>query len=238
MLIIVSSTISPISNMMNLSLRNREEREKQYYDAIKKLLYCNQISKIVVCDNSNSHVPKEELLKEASANNKQIEFLAFEGNHAEVEQRGKGYGEGEIIDYALKNSSLIAGESWFIKITGRLYVKNMDSVLKRMNQKTNYLQTMYMNTRRKVMDTRFYACTIESYDKYFRNLYKEVDDANKLYIEKLFAQKIMNSDIHYRNMPVYPKIGGQSGSSGVEYQLSTGKYILKNVMSHLNLLKV
>ena len=220
------------------SLRNKEEREQQYYESIKKLLYCNKISKIVVCDNSNSHVPKEELLKVADSNNKQIEFLAFAGDSAQVEQRGKGFGEGEIIDYALKNSSLIAEESWFIKITGRLYVKNMDSVLKRMNKETNYLQTMYMDTRKKVMDTRFYACKIESYNKYFRDLYKEVDDANKVYIEKLFAQKIMNSDIRYRNMPVYPKIGGQSGSSGVEYQLSKMKYILKNVMAHLNLLKV
>lgn len=142
------------------------------------------------------------------------------------------------MDYVLKHSQLIQGEEWFVKLTGRLQVVNLDSILKKVNQQTNYLQTMYMNTKKKVIDTRFFACTIKDYNRYFRDLYKEVNDSQKIYIEKLFAQKMMNSDIVYKNMPVYPNIAGQSGSSGVEYKLPLVKYCLKQIMCRLNLLRV
>lgn len=238
MLVIVTSTIKPVKNIAKLSLTDIGERERQYEESIHNLLHSKYVSKIVVCDNSNHSVDKEKYCQVASVKSKEIEFLEFEGDTASIQLQGKGYGEGEILDYALKNSQLIREEKWFIKLTGRLMVDNLDCILKRVNQRTNYFQTMYLNTKKKVMDTRFFACTISDYNQYFRHLYKEVNDSEKSYLEKLYAQTIMNSDFEYRNMPIYPKIVGQSGSSGVVYKLSFARYCMKDIMCRMNLLKV
>ena len=47
-------------------------------------------------------------------------------------EQGKGYGEGEIIEYALKNSAFLHSEREFIKLTGRITIENLDAIIRKM----------------------------------------------------------------------------------------------------------
>lgn len=52
-----------------------------------------------------------------------MEFISFQGNQA-APTRGKGYAELQLIDHAMRTSSLIAVSDVIIKCTGRLTIGN------------------------------------------------------------------------------------------------------------------
>ena len=56
---------------------------------------------------------------------KEFEWISFQGNTTKTQEKGKGYGEGEIIEYAINHSQLLAKSKMLMKLTGRFYVKNM-----------------------------------------------------------------------------------------------------------------
>lgn len=59
-----------------------------------------------------------------------------------IELCGKGYGEGEIIEYGLKYSELLRGAAYFCKLTGRLKVENINRFTKLAKMDKSYFWTM------------------------------------------------------------------------------------------------
>ena len=88
--ILLTGCINP-NGMPFTQLTDTSDRQKQYVDAIHYYIN-NTDCKIVFCENSNTDI--NTLFK-----NKQdrLEILTFAGN--QDKQRGKGYGETEIIEY-------------------------------------------------------------------------------------------------------------------------------------------
>ena len=72
-------------------LTDTNERLKQYADAIHYYLETTN-NEIVFCENSNTNIFP---LFENDKNNDRLEILTFPGN--KEKQKGKGYGEAEII---------------------------------------------------------------------------------------------------------------------------------------------
>lgn len=106
-------------------LNNQEERRRQYIEALEYYL-SNTNYKIVFAENSNTDI-SYAFSKEIEAG--RLEYLTFKGN--KYKSRGKGYGECEIIEHALKHSSIIGNKKHLriVKITGRLVVKNIKHVV-------------------------------------------------------------------------------------------------------------
>ena len=55
-----------------------------------------------------------------------LESLSFTGNEKRIASCGKGYGEDDIIEYALKHSDLLKEATYFCKLTGWLKVDNIN----------------------------------------------------------------------------------------------------------------
>ena len=106
-------------------LTDVSERLKQYIECIEFYLCKTSINKIVFCENSNYKFDSRALYELAKKNNKLLEILQFNGNYSQIVDRGKGYGEGEIIEYALQNSKLFLQSKYFVKVTGRLDRKSV-----------------------------------------------------------------------------------------------------------------
>lgn len=80
----------------------------------------DRFKKIVMVKNCATAINLNVLKELADEHGKDFEFLnAPESPKAAL--RGKGYGEGEIIRYALGNSRLLGEANCFYKITGKLY---------------------------------------------------------------------------------------------------------------------
>jgi hypothetical protein len=231
--LIITGTVSPSNDVYALKLKNQNERMEQYISSIRYYILNTKIKNIIFCDNSNTYSNEIDNLKEiARTKNKNFEYLYFLGNTQKVIEQGKGYGEGEIINYILDNSQIIKYIKTIIKVTGRIKVKNLNLLLNLSKKNINYFNTIYTNLN--ICDTRIYIINIEDYKKYFINGYKNVDDRNRHWLEHEFKDIIKKNNIKYKLFPILPNIDGISGSTGEKYKDSK-KYYIKKILSKFNM---
>lgn len=114
--ILLTSCVNP-NGMYETNLTNKDIRYKQYCLSIDYLLKTTKLN-IVVVDNTNIDYSQR-------FSNSRLEILYFDGNHFN-RSYGKGYGEVEIISYALKKSTFISKSNYIIKLTGRTPLINID----------------------------------------------------------------------------------------------------------------
>lgn len=238
MLAIVTGTISPAPQMSHLILRDVGERLKQYEESLRFLLCSEAFKKVVFCENSNYGTAELSYLTDIAAENGvELELLSFQGNEEKACIHGKGYGEGEIMDYVFSHSELIRTETYFVKLTGRLKVDNLKSIVSRIN-----LQSTYFNisnyTLRDFYDTRIYGMPISQFRDYFLDFYDRVMDEQGMFLETVYTQILHDHNIKVLNFPRYPRIVGVSGSSGVVIGYTEWKCKIKDVLSRLNFYKV
>lgn len=223
MVLLITCTACPNPNVYQLKLTNKNERIRQYKECLRYYINCSYIHKIVLCDNSNVHREIfEQEIQLAKMKKKELEVMAFQGDTDEVLKLGKGYGEGEIVSYALKNSSLLAGDNYFIKLTGRLIFLNIDQIVRKLDISNG---TVYINNSigTNCIDSRIYGMPIEKYEAIFMDAYKNVDDKKGKYLEKVLFDRILEYKLSTRNFPKYSRIKGIAGSSGYIYVDTTLK---------------
>lgn len=227
--LLVTGCISPASDMKNLTIQNIEERYKQYIDALTFYITKTKVKNIVYCDNSNYGVNKE-ISRIARQYDKNFEWLSFTGDSKSAAKYGKGYGEGEIIEYALLNSKIIKTCSVLVKVTGRLKVLNIDSIIQYSYGKNHFF---YITNRfdKKFIDTRFYIISKNDYINNFMKQYKNVCDGENNFLEHVFAKTIIEGKIDYRHFILEPNISGFSGTNGKEYGSSKLKICTKTFLN-------
>lgn len=235
MLAVVTGTLYPKASVFRVNLSDAEERLKQYAECLRFLSESREVTKIVFCDNSGCFDLMEKL-KVMNGDIQNAEYLCFKGSD-DVVKYGKGYGEGEILKYVWNNSELLRTETEFIKITGRIIIRNLDMVIQKMKPEINYFNTVRPFTRDGQIDTKFYKISKESFEKYFLDVYKQVRDQENVYLEHVYYNVIKNEKIKHRNFSVYPVYEGVSGSIGTSYGSAKWKYFIKNLLSKINLYK-
>ena len=230
MVLLITGTVYPDKEMTSLAIKDHSERLKQYKETINWAIKKINIGKIVFCDNSLC--PKEEFeiyKKKAIQNKKEFEYLTFMGNKEKAIKQGKGYGEGEIIEYVLINSQLFQDEDYFVKITGRLRVRNINKILPSMKA---IVRINMFNSER--VDTRLYGMPVTIYKRFLIHAYYNVDDNNGYYLEHAFTDALKKNDILSKNLSRYPRYLGVSGSTGRTYSSDEFKCIFKDVLSIAN----
>jgi hypothetical protein len=170
---------------------------------------------IVLCDGSgydfSKMISEDDHLVQAN-----IEVLFFQNDSARVRDKGKGYGEAQIVQYALENSKTLARHPFFSKCTAKLFLKNYSEITMRFSGSINiekgYLSIMSTNFND--CDTRFYITSKEYYRRHLLDSYHFVDDPKGIYLEHVFAQKIKESGVSNVDFRCKPLLQGYSGTSG------------------------
>lgn len=208
--ILLTGCINP-NGMPFTQLIDANEREKQYINAILYYLD-NTDCEIVFCENSNTDITP--FLNINTAQNR-LEVLTFSGN--QNKQRGKGYGEAEIIEYALLNSSYIQNNCIIIKITGRLIVNNICQIIKSITCKHDFVTCLF-HSDLKFADSRIFCATTTFFREFLNN--KElINDYKNAFFEHVLASTVLASSIHFMPYIEEPLITGISGSTGKQYPL-------------------
>lgn len=238
MLAIITGTIRPNNQVGHLVLKNETERLQQYKDALLFTIQSGAFSKIVFCENSSYGTECfNDLKKEADKCAVDLELLSFAGNNEAVLKYGKGYGEGEIMNYVFANSSLLSKEMSFVKLTGRLKIVNIKKICKKINPDKCYFN-IPNRTIRDYYDTKLYAMPTAVFDKYFRKIYDKVRDDEGTYLEKVYTGVLEKQRIQVKNFPVYPRVIGVSGSLGYDYTYTEWKCRIKDIISFFGGYKV
>lgn len=213
--LLLTSCINP-NGMKFTVLQNKEERKKQYIEAIKFYL-ANTKFKIVFCDNSGEDLSE---LKTVEGKGR-VEILSFKGNVFD-KSLGKGYGEFGIVQYAITNSRFIREASLVIKLTGRLVVDNICEVLKvnrwlLLNPRKFVFATLIME--QKAFDSRCFFASKDFFLHYFVNQPNVINDSKNYYFEHYLYDIIKNlhEDYVVSDFVMPLSINGVSGSTGIVY---------------------
>ncbi len=231
MVLILSGTINPVDGMDYLEITDDRVRLGQYIDSARFFICNTNIDKIIFCDNSNSLFPELIKLKEdAKEYGKTFEILSFQGSNDMIVEYGKGYGEGQIMEYVLMNSKVLMGEDYIVKLTGRMILDNINVLSRRLNTDKAYINACVIAGER-VTDTRIYAMPIVIFQKYFINAYTQVNDKKGYFLEHVYADIIKSNQLQFLNFPRYPRIVGVAGTSGHIYAYKKWKCLIKDIIS-------
>lgn len=215
-----------------LKLRDTQTRLADYLASIARWIDESDFGSIVFCENSGYSHSYEDLVERARAAGKRLEVLSYRGNEG-AQLYGKGYGEGEIIKHALEHSSLLKDKKSFYKATGRIFVRNINSILERDAGKP----TIFIHfTSWKYVDTRFFKCDIAFFKERLGDAYKEVRDRERVSIERIYKSRLRGL-----GLPVFsefPDIVGMCASSGEAYDFSGARLGLSSLLLRLGLYNV
>jgi hypothetical protein len=214
MILLLTGCINP-DGMTLTSLNNPEERKEQYKNAIRYYIAKTSFP-IVFVENSGTDI--SVLFKDAILSGR-MEYLTFFGN--QNKNRGKGYGECEIIQYALNHSNIIktTNDKRIVKITGRLIIKNLNIIIwTHQLLSTKSTTICAINSKLSFPDSRFIIAS-ESFYRDFIKRKNTINDSKGVYFEHVLLQTIIEEK-KYSFSPFYimPIIDGISGSTGQKYE--------------------
>ena len=211
--ILLTGCINP-DGMKFTSLNDTEERGRQYIQAIRYYLTSTNYP-VIFCENSGTDI-STHFLEPISTN--RLECITYQGNQEKT--RGKGYGECDIIEYAIKHSQFIHSQAnlRIAKITGRLIVQNIRTILS-LHQAFSSKHTTFcmINSDLSFPDSRLILAHIDFY-KAFLSYKEKIDDANGYFFEHALCDMIKsNRTFPFSPFFICPQVIGISGSSGKAY---------------------
>lgn len=203
-------------------------RLAQYLKAMDFYIEYSSLKRIVFCDNSDFEYDYKEICKKAESRNVKLEILRFKGRGELAIEKGKGYGEGEIIDYVLKNSILINDSDILVKVTGRYIIRNMERILQNCKNETIYFNLSGMGLP--YINTSFYVVPNRFYKQHLKDVFYSVDDKRHHPLEWCFFRELHKEEVVFKCFKRYPYIIGIGGTSGQKLQENIIKYYIKNFL--------
>ena len=229
MLLLLTGTIDPsVFNNTNVKITAAHERLEQYVSSIKEYIDTEFFSNVVFVENSGADFPLEEIQQYALAKHQNFELIQIKTDVAKTIELGKSYGEADCIEQGLLKSELAKKEEYFVKCTGRVFVKN---IVKLCGKKQNVNRFLFRDD----MDwcyTLIFQMNIEEYKAHFFRSKEICDERKGIDIEKAFYKIIMEDNIKFRSFRSYPNVDGVCGTTGTMYN---EKYVMKNFFTKLGL---
>ena len=204
----------------SVSLKDKDARIGLTLQSIQQWLAISPDLRLAICDGSNYDFSGVVLERFPGAN---IECLFFQNNSQMVGIYGKGYGEGEIVNYAIANSAYLKESDYFAKCTAKLWVENFFNCLSNWNG-TCLLKGYFADvfsfkpTRFDYIDTRFYLVSKLFYTQYLASTYLDVGGKRGLSLEHCFRNVILDNGFHKVLFNVPPVICGVGGGTGTYYK--------------------
>lgn len=216
--ILITACVNP-GEMINTKLIDSGIREKQYKDVLTFYLE-NTNMDIVFVENSNTDFSQDFMYYIDIG---RLEYIAFAGNQICID-KGKGYGEANIIKYAFDTSNKIKEADYIIKITGRLKITNINHLLRYTNKvlkKNNKYIIAQISNKYDFVSTQFFVAHKEYFNKYLFNDIQQINEVKGIYLEHIVANNVKswtNSHNKFRLFISPFKIEGVSGSTGDVYK--------------------
>jgi len=204
----------------SVALKDPAQRISHTLESIEKWLAVHPDIRLVICDGSGHDF--SESVNRAFPDSS-IESLFFDNDRQLVERHGKGYGEGEIIKYALLNSAFLRDADWFAKCTAKLWVDNFLDCLREWNEfllcRAYFADVFsFKKTKLEYIDTRFYLVRKSVYLKYFSAAHLKVGEAYGKSIEDNFLQIVLGNNLERVLFASPPVICGVGGGAGKYYK--------------------
>ncbi|MEI7456244.1 MAG: hypothetical protein WCK93_05920 [Nitrosomonadales bacterium] len=204
----------------SVALKDQESRIRLTLESLDKWLLISPDMRLVICDGSNFDF--SSIVQDKFPNAK-IECLYFQNNMELVRIHGKGFGEGEIVSFALEHSVFLKDADFYGKCTAKLWVENFLDCLAQWNGlfvcKGVFSDVFsFKKTQFSYIDTRFYLVNKSFYLKNLATAYLNVGGEQGLSLEDCFKDVIIKEHLSRVLFSIPPVICGVGGGSGKYYK--------------------
>lgn len=221
--LLLTATIE-VENKNIVKRNDTKTRLEDYKIALKKWLTCQKsISKIVFVENSGYPLDElREIAKNNNPQNKNVEFISLK--YSTAKDKDSSMGEIRSIEYALNNSKILEESREFVKVTGRIFVKNIDAIIRELPNRFAVVSKlsenlMYLDSTICIFNKLVYLEYINPY--VVEQMQRETGQID---FESVYARAV-----HYlleKNYPWYPFshepiLSGMSGAKNISY---AGRY--------------
>jgi hypothetical protein len=216
------TSVLVLTSAVNVSAPNtfiieKNQRVRRVTLAVKMFQNVYPTMRIVVCDGSGYDFGPD------LGANPNLEVLSFNYDANEVILRGKGFGEGEILRYAILHSIFVGTAESVVKLTGGLFVSNLAACVKDSQDIQFYPKTIgkipFFGFRIHQIDTRLLLFSKSAYWSYLSEIHLQVRDRDNYFLEDAYFDAFLSKDLFDKKNIIRraPKFQGISGSTGYEY---------------------
>jgi hypothetical protein len=219
--VLLTATIFP-EDMPFLKRADPVVREADYRWALKGWLDGTGYDTLIFCENSGASLNHlEEYARQVNRHKHRVIFLSAPKSPG-ARELGKGYGEMEIIQYALDNVPTIDPRQLIVKVTGRLRAANATRLLRRLELMQG---DIFCSLRAKLTqaDSRLFAITSECAREHFFPRKSDISDHKARYIEHALGDAVHSTILGggtWSPLPCSPLLFGHHGTSGERFGYS------------------
>jgi len=200
-------------------------------DSVRLWRLTPHVASVVVCDGSGYDLAPAISAMPMPSHAAPFEVLTFANDSEMVRKRGKGFGEGEILNYALTHSETLRSAASFAKCTGKLWVENYADCSRQFNGNASFDFAGFLRLRQ--IDTRFYIVSRNFYSSHLATAYQSVSDSSGYYLEHAFKSALSGFKLAEYVMLPTPRIRGVSGSTGLHYSTNRIRGVLRDYRSRV-----
>lgn len=172
------------------------------------------VKKIVITDATGQTLLDDQEVLMLNEMGVYVEQIYYFQNKDLVIRKGKGYGEGALIKFALQNSEFLKGATNFFKCTGKVYCRNFSEIFN-MVQQNNIQNIFWRDALDNSVDTRFFYTSKNFAENFLIPAYENVDD-RKNHTSEQCVLKVTNEHLK-QGASIRPMLSGFSGSLNKPY---------------------
>lgn len=206
------------------------ERKEDYLQAFRAWLSLDCDADFLLCENSNADLAS---FREVAMNrpcDAKVRLLSFPGN-AGAQDRGKGYGEIEILRYAFDTLPELKDYRYIVKVTGRYRVMNGVMLIDRIRRMSaDIICDVHRNLTH--ADTTLFAFRPSVALDYLLPYQEEIDDHHGAYVEHLTARcvhRTLLANGSWAPLPCTPHFVGVSGTSNTVQHNTLRRHIKQGI---------
>jgi hypothetical protein len=233
-ILLLSATIN-CENTPFLVRQDPAIREADYKWAIKGWMSIEGYDTFVFCENSGADLSKLE--KYATSINRfqhKVIFLSCNKNAGACE-RGKGYGEMEIIRHALDSMTDLAPEQTLLKVTGRYRARNAQRLLSQLG--TTQAEILCSISKKLTWsDSRIFGITVRCAREHLLSRQTALNDFEGKYFEHVLADAVHGAILageKWLPLPCDPELYGVTATAGTTFGYSPLSRIKAKVKQYL-----
>lgn len=225
---VLTSTLKPASSVFHLKRSQLETRRVDYLSSVDRWSQgsLDAWGEAFLIDNSPDL--SSEQWEEFAAQVKLRSRGAIQAVHVDVQPDlispvlQKGREEAKLLDAAVISLQQ-RGITYFGKVTGRLFVSNLNRVIP--SDRSEGISAAISN-RLHLSDTRFFAMTLSEWSAHYTGMEKDVDEEAGVMLEHVFARRTMTAvgaGSTFASMSRLPRFVGMSGSMDIDYGSLTNR---------------
>ncbi|WP_415320922.1 hypothetical protein ABXT63_00220 [Candidatus Pelagibacter sp. Uisw_092] len=211
--VILTACIKPV-NMPFVERVSEIDRLIDYKETFTK--WCNNqlVDKIIFVENSGYDLSFFKN-KAAEFPQKKIEIISSNLNNSFEKKLGKGYGEYLCFKEVVENSKIFKDTDFFIKITGRYYIKNYIKFFREFKEKKSDIYVCIKNNL-SFADSHVFGGSRLFFLNYVFPFASKIDDSSGVFMEHCLAKAALlavNDNLIFNHFITYPDICGIIGTN-------------------------